>query len=172
MFAPYPHWKTLRSFSIKALQEEGMGKASLEPKILDEVEHFINWFIKPNLGKAISLKNNINQATANIISQLLYSRRFEYNDELFNGLISAICESMSLTVKNAATRQLPFSRYLFKPDLKREDYLCHEIITPTIASHVAENKMTVDRENPRNVMDRYLVHSENSKGKQSAFSGE
>ena len=79
---------------------------------------------------------------------------------------------MSLTVKNAATQQLPFSRYLFKPDLKQENYLCHKIITPTIASRVAENKMTVDRENPRNVMDRYLVHSENSKGKQSAFSGE
>ena len=46
-WAPYPHWKTLRSFAISTIREEGMGKASMEPQAVKEIEQYLDAFVKP-----------------------------------------------------------------------------------------------------------------------------
>ena len=48
-FAPYPHWKTLRTVSLHSLRDDGMGRAALEPKIAEEIEEYIKHFIKPTM---------------------------------------------------------------------------------------------------------------------------
>ena len=148
-----------------------MGKTAMEPKIHEEFQHYIDYFIKPNLGKAFSMSVNINQATCNIISQLLYSRRFDYDDPHYNEMISALEEIVALNTKVAMTENLPFANYFLKSILKREDYLSNSIVTPNLQSYIDEHRSSIDRDHPRDVTDRYIIHSESSGGDKSCFSG-
>lgn len=113
-WAPYPQWKTLRTFTISSLKEEGMGKATMETRVLEEIEHYISHFLKPKLGKPFSVTHNIAQATCNITSQMLFGKRFDYNDEKFNKMIEAINEILSLLIKVALMENLPVINRLSK----------------------------------------------------------
>lgn len=64
-----------------------MGKSSMEPKITEEIEEYIAHFITPNLGKPFHMNVGLSQATANIVSQLLYGGRTDYDDKKFITLI-------------------------------------------------------------------------------------
>lgn len=75
-----------------------MGKASLEPHILQEIEYYINHFINPNHGTAVEMSHSLPQATCNVISQLMYARRFDYDDEVFNRMIDAVAEDLELGI--------------------------------------------------------------------------
>ena len=45
-WARYPHWKTLRSFAISTTREGGMGKASMKPQAVKEIEQYLDAFVK------------------------------------------------------------------------------------------------------------------------------
>ena len=55
LWAPFPLWKTLRSFALTRLREEGFGKSAVEPKIMSEIDVFIGQFITPAIGKPVSI---------------------------------------------------------------------------------------------------------------------
>lgn len=73
-----------------------MGKTAMEPQVIEEIEKYISHFVEPNHGKSVDISHSIAQASCNIISQLLYSRRFDYDDEEFNMMISMINEQLEL----------------------------------------------------------------------------
>ncbi|XP_067947649.1 uncharacterized protein [Watersipora subatra] len=165
-WAPYPHWKTLRSFSLSTLREEGMGKTTLEPQILQEIGHYCSTFIEPNLSSPIELKHSLAQATCNVISQMMYAKRFDYDDEKFNRLIAAVDESLALGVKIAITANIniPGIEWLLGSTMERDKYLNEEILMPSLQSYIDEHKADLDRENPRDLTDRFLIHAERSDG--------
>ena len=149
-----------------------MGKTSLEPRIQEEVVHYINHYLKPNLGKPFNMIHNISQATCNIISHLLFYKRFDYTDDTFNRTISAVNEKMSLNVKIAAVSSLPFGRYILRSTMARETYLTQSVLRPTFQSYINSHKGTIDRDQPRDLIDRYLLHLEGAQGEKSrSFSG-
>lgn len=172
VWAPYPHWKTLRSFTISTLREEGMGKAAIEPKILEEAHYYICHFLEPNLGKPIDISLSIPQATSNIISQMLFSKRFDYEDKNFSEMIDAFEDLLTLNTKVAMLEYLPFGSYLIKSTLAREKHIAHTMVKPTLRSYIDEHKKSLDKENPRDVTDRYLIHSQMSGEHSTCFSGE
>ena len=137
-----------------------MGKSVLEPKILTEAEYYIENFIIPNMGRPFSVSHNLNQATANVISQLLYSKRFDYDDERINSLIAGMNESLQLSSKTAIMESLPFGKYFAKKAIKRLEFLRRHVTLPAIKYYIDESKETLDREQPRDLIDRYFIHSE------------
>ncbi|XP_067946650.1 cytochrome P450 2D26-like [Watersipora subatra] len=169
IWAPFPHWKTLRSFAISTLREEGMGKAVLEPKILEEVELYIEHFILPNLGKPFDITHNLNQATSNVISQMLYARRFEYDDEEFNRLVAAANEGVAVAFKVGMIGNLPFGSLFVKSAIEREKYIASTVLQPTLQKYIDAHKATLDRDHPRDLTDRYLIHSEAAEGTNKTF---
>lgn len=73
-----------------------MGRAVLEPKIIREIEQFLSHFVQSNHGKPMEMSHSLAQATCNVMSQLLYGRRFEYDDETFNQMIESVDEQLKL----------------------------------------------------------------------------
>ena len=68
-----------------------MGKASMEPKILLEISQYIKTFIEPNEGQATKCDFvRLAMATCNLVSQLLFGMRREYDDREFISLMSAM----------------------------------------------------------------------------------
>ena len=149
-----------------------MGKASMEPRIIDEVEQYIEHFIQPRLNTPLSLDNSLHEATSNIISQMLFSRRFDYGDRNQNMTIKAIDDMFKLLAQTALVENLPFGGYLSRKLRERERTLNLEVLLPILQTYIDENKKTMDREHPRNFIDRYLIHSATNEGKdESIFSG-
>ena len=73
-----------------------MGRAVMEPKILQEKHQYLSHFIEHNEGKPIDISHSLSQGTCNVMSQLLYGRRFEYDDEKFNTMIASLDEQLEL----------------------------------------------------------------------------
>lgn len=141
-----------RSFAISTLRDEGMAKAFLEPKILGEVEMSMEHFSKPNLGKHFSMALNLNQATANIVSQMILTRCYDYDDTAFNTLISSTGESFAISNRISMYESFPLGKYFNQPLAKREQCLLYEHTLPTMTSYI-------DREHPQDVMNRYFKES-------------
>ena len=98
-----------------------MGRAVMEPKILQEIHQYLSHFIEPNEGKPIDISHSLSQGTCNVMSQLLYGRRFEYDDEKFNTMIASLdeqlelcknCRSIRFSIRHNFSQflQLPLSR--------------------------------------------------------------
>lgn len=173
IWAPYPHWKILRSFAISALREEGMGKAYIEPRILDEVHRYISRFLEPNFEQPIDVSHSISLATCNIVSQMLYCRRFDYDDEKYNKVTTAIDKMIAVTSKVALLRNLPFGGLIVKLILSKASKLGQEVVIPQLQTLIDEHKESLDKENPRDVTDRFIIHSQTAEGERTfCFSGE
>ena len=148
-----------------------MGKSFMEPKITEEVEQYINHFLKPNIGKPFNMSVNLSQATCNVVSQLLYSHRFDYDDYHFNEMIRSMDEIIALNTKIAMVENLPFAKYFLKSLLDREQHLSHTVIEPALQTYIDVRKENLDKDHPSGVIDRYIVYSETEGTGESCFSG-
>ena len=152
----------LRSLAINSLKEEGMGKASMEPQILEEIDEFLNHYVEPHVGAPITLSHSLSKATSNIITQMMFARRFRYEDEKFNKMVSAVQSVVRLALKAGMVSCLPFGKYFSRSIVEKEIYVRKEVLWPIIQSYIDEHEETIDRDEPRDVIDRFLIHSTDS----------
>ncbi|CAK8696252.1 unnamed protein product [Clavelina lepadiformis] len=82
-------WKSQRKFGLNTLRGFGVGKRSMEERILKETT-FLNDWIRSQNGNAFSPVVVLHKATASNIASIIYGKRFEYNDKTFNRLIDSI----------------------------------------------------------------------------------
>lgn len=172
LWAPYPHWKKLRSIAISTLKDGGMGKASIESQILEEVETYIDYFIKPNTGRPISVAESIPLAVNNVISHMLYASKFPYDDEQANKLVSSIPESFILFAKLSFLNNIPFSGWIKNSLVMKLRHIGDTIMFPASRKQIDHHIKTLDCDNPRDVVDRFLTHSQTvSSEEQPYFTG-
>ncbi|XP_068135137.1 cytochrome P450 2K1-like [Hyperolius riggenbachi] len=88
------NWKAMRKFTLSTLRDFGMGKKSLEGKIIEEAECLIQKF-RAFKGKPFDNQTMINAAVANIIVSILLDRRFEYDDPIILKLMYVINEAVT-----------------------------------------------------------------------------
>ena len=91
-----------------------MGKSAFEPQILEEVECYMTHFIKPNHDKPIDLSTSLSLATFNIIAQLLFNKRFEYDDDRNKTTGLAMNVAVGSVMKLGLVSQIPFHQKIFK----------------------------------------------------------
>ncbi|CAL9695198.1 unnamed protein product [Knipowitschia caucasica] len=81
IFADYGHkWKEHRRFSLMTMRNFGLGKQSMEQRILGELQYTINQLQK-NPGKTLKAQVMFHNMASNIICLVLFGKRFEYDDE-------------------------------------------------------------------------------------------
>ncbi|OWK61889.1 Cytochrome P450 2W1 [Lonchura striata] len=88
-------WKTLRRFTLSTLRDFGMGKRTLEIRILEEVNSLIKYFESYH-GKPFDTKMILNNAVSNVICSILFGERFEYDDPVFLTLLKLINQNTKL----------------------------------------------------------------------------
>ncbi|XP_053195234.1 cytochrome P450 2K1-like isoform X1 [Scomber japonicus] len=89
-------WKEMRRFALSTLRDFGMGKRLAEEKIIEECHHLIEEFEQHD-GKAFNNTQTIHYAASNIISALMFGRRFEYKDPVFQAMVERDHETIHLT---------------------------------------------------------------------------
>ncbi|TSP36130.1 Cytochrome P450 2D11 [Bagarius yarrelli] len=75
-----PGWRAHRRFDLMTLRNFGMGKQSMETRILAEIEHMVARLEK-NVGSTMNPQTLFHDAASNIIYLVLISTRYDYEDK-------------------------------------------------------------------------------------------
>uniref|UniRef100_A0A3Q3VU68 Uncharacterized protein n=1 Tax=Mola mola TaxID=94237 RepID=A0A3Q3VU68_MOLML len=157
-------WKRQRRFALATLRNFGVGKSIMEQSICEEARH-MQEEIEKEKGAPFNPGVLFNNATSNIICQLVMGKRFDYSDHKFQMLLKRLSEVAQLEGSlwgfqlydafPSVMKQLP------GPHNKMFTYF--ETLKEFISEAVESHKKDLDRNNPRDYIDTFIVEMENHK---------
>ncbi|XP_069584415.1 cytochrome P450 2K4-like isoform X2 [Ranitomeya imitator] len=95
VFSNGENWKVMRRFAISTLRDYGMGRKTIEDKIIEETEYLIQK-LKSYEGKPFDNVTGIYAAVTNIIVSILLSKRFDYEDPTILRLMGLVKQNIKL----------------------------------------------------------------------------
>ncbi|XP_057562678.1 cytochrome P450 2U1 isoform X2 [Hippopotamus amphibius kiboko] len=161
VFAHYgPVWRQQRKFSHSTLRHFGLGKLSLEPKIIEEFK-----YVKEEMQKHGEAPFNpfpiVNNAVSNIICSLCFGQRFDYTNSEFKKMLNfmsralEICLNTQLLLVNICSwlYYLPFGPFKELRQIEKD-------LTIFLKKIIKDHRESLDVENPQDFIDMYLLHVE------------
>ena len=130
-----------------------MGKKSLEPRINLEARYLCEE-LERSRGSPQYIQLTLNKATANVISQLVYGRRYDYHDEEYDRLIAATFAA--LTTVSTADPAVIFP-FLMKTPLYKKLQQNRMILKNFTMSQLYSHQNTFQKENIRDITDAFLA---------------
>ncbi|KAK3106266.1 hypothetical protein FSP39_016331 [Pinctada imbricata] len=103
-------WKELRTTTIKALRDQGVGKKEIETRILEEVEVFLER-IQDTAGKPFNIKNLTNISISNVVCSITFGERHDHTDKDFIKLTNLIDDLLSHPYSIGLLMFLPVLQY-------------------------------------------------------------
>ncbi|MGH0174066.1 UNVERIFIED_CONTAM: hypothetical protein FKN15_066969 [Acipenser sinensis] len=102
-------WKVMRRFTLSTLRDFGMGKKTIEDRIIEESQRLVEVF-QSHKGKPFDPQIIINSAVSNIICSIVFGDRFDYDDAQFLNLQRIVNESVKLAAspKTQLYNMFPF----------------------------------------------------------------
>ncbi|XP_029952745.1 cytochrome P450 2F3-like isoform X1 [Salarias fasciatus] len=163
-------WKEHRRFSLMTLRNFGLGKNSMEERILGELQYTIKT-LEQSIGKTLSPQVMFHNVASNVICQVLFGTRFEYNDEFIRVFIRSITENTKILNGPWAMLydSLPIIQNLPLPF--RKVITNYEALRTLVRQLLREHKATRVPGDPRDLVDAYLDELE-KRGDESSFSEE
>ncbi|CAI5780745.1 cytochrome P450 2A13-like [Podarcis lilfordi] len=155
--------KQLRRFSIMTLRNFGMGKRSVEERILEET-HFLLESLRETKSAPFDPTYVLSRSVSNVISSIAFGNRFEYEDKEFLFLLSTSLEIFQFTSTSWGQLYDMFSgimQHLPGPQDKTFKKLLG--LKEFIKRKVKENEETLDPNNPRDFIDCFLVKMQQEK---------
>ncbi|XP_071999885.1 cytochrome P450 2K1-like [Engystomops pustulosus] len=89
------NWKIMRRFTMTTLRDFGMGKSTIEERIIEECVNLTKYFASFK-GKPFDTTMIMNASVANIIVPILIGKRMDYDDPQFKRLLSLTNENVRL----------------------------------------------------------------------------
>ncbi|XP_059152571.1 cytochrome P450 2D15-like [Physella acuta] len=106
-------WKEQRTTSLSILRKFGLGKNILSETIAEEIRILLKNLANEN-GKPIRIRGLLNISVCNIISSIIFGRRFDYDDPKHNHLTELLNDLVRLNSGVIQLNFLPFLKYLPK----------------------------------------------------------
>ncbi|XP_017573213.1 cytochrome P450 2D3-like isoform X2 [Pygocentrus nattereri] len=150
-----PAWKEHRRFAIMTLKNFGMGKQSMEDRILGETEHLVKCLEK-SAGGFLNPQTLFHDAASNIIYLVLFGIRYDYGDETLKQYVSLITEATKSVNGpwGMIYDSLPILRALPLPF--RKAITNFKVLKKMIASMISKHKISRVPGEPENFVDCYL----------------
>ncbi|XP_036399224.1 cytochrome P450 2D15-like isoform X1 [Megalops cyprinoides] len=163
-----PYWKEQRRFALMLLRNFGMGKQSMEERILGEISHIIS-HLEKNAGKTTDPQILFHKAASNIISSVLFGTRYEHDDEFLKLIVRIFTENSKIANGPWAMvyDSLPLLRGFPLPF--RKAFQNMETVLKFTADLVAQHKKTRIPGDPRDFVDCYLDEVEKRGDNGSSF---
>ncbi|XP_063841591.1 cytochrome P450 2L1-like [Scylla paramamosain] len=158
-------WQNNRRFALRQLRDLGMGKSKLVAAVHTQAAMMVEE-IKKQAGRPARLPHAMSVAVVNIVWQMVGNIQFKVTDPKFVEFRECV-ELLMDSMKNLAIFDLlPWlGKILPRPILNR---ICHldlvenakEKFFAYFKEVIAEHKKTLDRDNPRDLIDAYLTEME------------
>ncbi|KAM3930505.1 cytochrome P450 2C14-like [Leptodactylus fuscus] len=169
VFSTGENWKVMRKFTVAALRDYGMGKKTIENKIIEEAECLVQK-IKSYKGKHFNNLSNINAAVANIIVAFLLSHRFDYEDPTILKLMGMINENMRLIGSPWIRLYNSFPRLLeFLPGNHKKIFGNTKEMQNFIRATFTKQKKDLDVNDQRNIIDAFLAKQQEGKPESTEY---
>ncbi|XP_070809299.1 cytochrome P450 2J6-like [Pituophis catenifer annectens] len=170
--APYGQaWKEQRRFSLMLLRNFGLGKKSMEEKILQEASYLIQTFTD-NMGAPFDPSLFLETAVTNIMSSILFGKRFENNDNTLRTVMHAIHQNIKMATGSWAMlyNAVPLVRNLPLPHQRivRNGHKFFSFLEKMLEEH----KATLIPGETRDFIDAYLEEIKEAERKASSFEEE
>ncbi|XP_077782673.1 cytochrome P450 2K6-like isoform X1 [Podarcis muralis] len=164
------NWKVMRRFALSTLRDYGMGKRTIEDRIVEECSVLINKF-ESYKGNPFETTTIMNAAVANIIVALLLDKRFDYEDPTYIRLLKLVNENIRLFGSSSVTlyNMFPALGFLLgarKTVIQNRDEL-FAFINATFIKHLRD----LDENDQRSFIDSFLIQQqeEEKKKKTNAY---
>ncbi|KAL8173129.1 UNVERIFIED_CONTAM: hypothetical protein K2H54_040419, partial [Gekko kuhli] len=162
VFSNGENWKVMRRFAITTLRDYGMGKKTIEDKIVEEC-HFLTQKFESFEGKPFETTIILNAAVANIIVSILLGKRYEYEDPTFVRLLNLVNENVQIVGSPSVVLYNMFPALGFlsggrKTVLNNRDEM-FAFIQATFIEHLKE----LDVNDQRSFIDAFLIQQQEEK---------
>nr|XP_034974506.1 cytochrome P450 2A13-like [Zootoca vivipara] len=155
--------KQLRRFSIMTLRNFGMGKRSVEERILEEA-HFLLESLRATKSAPFDPTYMLSRTVSNVISSIAFGDRFEYEDQEFHSLLSMMLGSLRFTATSWGQLYEMFSGIMqYLPGPQQEAFKQLLGLEKFITRKVKANEETLDPNSPRDFIDCFLVKMQEEK---------
>ncbi|KAM4618918.1 cytochrome P450 2F2-like [Polymixia lowei] len=162
-------WREHRRFALMTLRNFGLGKQSMEERILGEVEYILEPLEK-SVGKTMNPQVLFHNAASNIICQVLFGTRYDYNDEFIQLIVRLFTENAKIANGPWAMLydSMPMIRRLPLPFMKafKNIEACQKLSSGLVKEHMN----TRVPEKPRDFIDCYLDELDKRGDDGSSFS--
>ncbi|XP_028577795.2 cytochrome P450 2K6-like isoform X1 [Podarcis muralis] len=153
------NWKVMRRFALSTLRDYGMGKRTIEDRIVEECSVLIKKF-ESYEGNPFETTSIMNAAVANIIVALLLDKRFDYEDSTYIRLLKLINENIRLFGSPSVTlyNMFPALGFLLgarKTVIQNRDEL-FAFINATFIKHLRD----LDENDQRSFIDTFLIRQQ------------
>ncbi|XP_030632104.1 cytochrome P450 2F2 isoform X1 [Chanos chanos] len=164
-----PSWREHRRFALMTLRNFGLGKQSMEERILGEVSYIIARLEK-SAGKPMDPQTLFHDAASNIICTVLFGKRYDYEDKFLKRFIKLYTENAKIANGPWAMiyDTLPMVRSLPLPFKKA--FTNSAIVKKMSRDLVSEHKKTRIPGEPRDFIDCYLDELDKRGDDGSSFS--
>ncbi|XP_068950939.1 cytochrome P450 2U1 [Petaurus breviceps papuanus] len=161
VFAHYgPVWRQQRKFSHSTLRHFGLGKLSLEPKIIEEFK-YVKEEMQKHGGNPFNPFPIISNAISNVICSMCFGQRFEYNNSDFKKMLNLMSRGLEISINNQILLINICSWLYYLPfGLFKELRQIEKDLTVFLKGIIREHRETLDMENPQDFIDMYLLHME------------
>ncbi|XP_040203586.1 cytochrome P450 2C5-like [Rana temporaria] len=169
IFSRNENWKVMRRFTLSTLRDFGMGRKTIEDRILEECDCLVKK-IRSFKGGPFDNLMVINAAVANVIVSILLSHRFDYEDATLLRLLKIVNENTHIIGSPTAMLYNAF------PSLIRWLPGTHKTMMKNVAEmhrFVKETFTTqrkqLDVNDQRNLVDAFLVKQQEEKPSHELF---
>uniref|UniRef100_A0A8C7WQS0 Cytochrome P450, family 2, subfamily N, polypeptide 13 n=1 Tax=Oryzias sinensis TaxID=183150 RepID=A0A8C7WQS0_9TELE len=162
-------WKKQRRFALSTLRTFGLGKNTMEQCICEEIRH-LQAEIESEKGQLFTPTGLFNNAVSNIVCQLVMGKRFDYNDHDFHTMIKYLSEVLRLegSVWGLLYEAFPgLMKHL--PGPHNEMFKDFDILRDFLDQEIKMHKKDLDRNNPRDYIDSFLIEMEKHQNSDLGF---
>ncbi|XP_045203038.2 cytochrome P450 2U1-like [Mercenaria mercenaria] len=164
------HAGSARKFAVQALREFGLGKTSLQDKVLREMNAVSSVF-KQRTGKPFRMKTTLKKAITNVIHDIVFGKRFNLDEDGLNRLTFLIDEFFRGGIfipKNFLPKILSTLLPKNEEEYQRKQKVIGEL-KQYIYGSIAEHEQDFDSHSIRDFIDLYINASKHRNDVDSSY---
>ncbi|XP_058051915.1 cytochrome P450 2A13-like [Ahaetulla prasina] len=147
----------LRRFSIMTLRNFGVGKRSIEERILEEA-HFLLKALRGTKGAPFDPTYFLSRSVSNVISSIIFGSRFDYEDQEFLSLLTTVAEIFRFSASaQGQLLDIFFEIVQHLPGTQQMVFKRSSELKEFVARKAKAHQETLDPNSPRDFIDCFLI---------------